>query len=701
MDFPMKCISIKSFLPRSCGFPKHPLFLFFLFAFTLLYNPSIIYSQDADYYFQLGLELKEQGKLDEAIEAFKKATYKNRKFAEAYHQLALCYMRKPNSNLELALDAIIKARRLDWDNHEYIYTLADINFEKNVLFDARFWLNRILKEEPDDLPALKRHVKYLLRDYSIYKYRTSPSDPYYMFNYAYSLIAKIHRLSDRILELDPGDRETLFNKGFLYYDADNIDGFIEYLERILAENNSDKDANLFMGLAYSGKGEHETALYYYNKALTLMNAEERAAFENTEQINALVDVNYWGNFALLPDADTLRFWDKKDPFYLTDINERRLVHYGRFAEANLRFSAPRKGLEGWQTARGLIWIKYGKPLHIKQSYGGFQNFQTWTYSGLEFYFFAGYYSAWLNNFIFWEDEERLEEKIEDLPEFYQYNPPGELFDFPVDVVNFRGKDDKTKVEIFFGVPVNRVGWESDEYGYYGDLQHGIFVHDNDWNRIVENINTVFPEFGKTEIDTASSKLLIASDRFEIEPGSYSLSVEVSTHNSGNAGVTRDSLFVERFGRDSLQMSDILVASLITLIDEQKLPTRDNITIIGEPRHAFLKNEPFYIYYEVYNLFIVDEQQGNRYKVEYGFRPVDLEILTQIESKNLIRNVPLKPLQADQVWVSSEIRGIGKTDFNILKIDHRISDPGVYEFILMITDIHSRMTTTKATPILIY
>lgn len=695
----MKFILVKSSI-------KKPLIIFCLFALAILYNTSVVYSQDADYYFQLGLELKEQGKLDEAIEAFKKATSKDSKFAEAYHQLALCYLVKPNSNLDRALDAIINARRLEWDNHEYIYTLADIYFEMNALFNARFWLNRILKEEPDDLLALKRHIEYLLRDYSIYQYRTSQGDPYYMFHYADSLLAKVHRLSDRILELDPCDRETLFNKGFLYYDAGDVDGFIEYLERILAENNSDKDANLFMGLAYSEKGEHETALYYYNKALALMSSEERAAFENTEQIDALVDVNYWGNFTLLPDADTLRFWDKKDPFYLTYINERMLIHYGRFAEANLRFSALRKGLEGWQTARGLIWIKYGKPHRISQSYVEFQNIQTWTYRGFEFYFFAGYYSAWSNNYIFeilpeTHPGEYIEKRIESQPEFYEYNPPGVLFNFPVDVVNFRGKDDKTKVEIFFGVPINRVGWESDEYGYYGDVQHGIFVHDNDWNRVVENVNTVFPEFDKTEIDTASSKLLIGSDRFEIEPGSYSLSVEVSTHNSGNAGVTRDSLFVEKFGYDSLQMSDILIASLITLTDEQMPPSRDNITIIGEPRHAFLKNEPFYIYYEVYNLFIIDEQLENKYKVEYGFRKIDPGSLRGIESKNLIRNVPLKPIQADQVWVSSEIRGIGKTDFNILRIDHKISDSGGYELILKITDVHSGMTTIKSTPILIY
>jgi len=693
--------------------------------FTVIYIllallfPISLYAQTAQDYFNQGIELKEQGKIDEAIEAFKKATYKNRKFAEAYHQLALCYLIKPNSNmaLTLAMDAIIEARRADWDNREYIYTLIDIYFAKNFSFDGKFWLNRILKEDPNDLPALKRLAEYSLKEYKIDKYSKARVNR--IFHHIDSLLAQVHRLYDKILELNPNDSETIFNKALFYFDDGDIDTFIEYLENILLANDYDKDAYLYLGLAYSEKGEHETASYYYNKALSLMSPEERSVFENPEQIDATIDIDQFGHYKLFPNADTLRFWDKKDPFYLTDINERRFVHYGRVAEANLRFSSPRKGLEGWQTTRGLIWIKYGKPQRISLKYIQFRGgsgplnppiiedwLLRWIYGDFYFIFRAGHYSVRDNNYVFEVIREvqpfgYIKRQIERQPEFYQYNPPGELFDFPVDVVNFRGKDNKTKVEIFFGVPINRVGWESDEYGYYGDLQHGIFVHDNEWNRVVENVNTVFPEFDKTEIDTASSKLLIGSYRFEIEPGSYSLSVEVSTHNSGNACVTRDSLFVEKFGYYSLQMSDILVASLITLTDVQKPPSRDNITIIGEPRHAFLKNEPFYIYYEVYNLFIIDEQQGNRYKVEYGFRKIDPESLREIESKNLIRNVPLKPLQADQVWVSSEIRGIGKTDFNILKIDHRISDPGVYEFILTITDIHSRMTTTKATPILIY
>jgi len=661
--------------------------------------------------------------LDEAIEAFKKAIYKDRKFAEAYHQLALCYLEKPNSNLERAMDAIINARRLDWDNKEYIYTLADIYFAKNFSFDGKFWLNKILKEDPNDLPALKRLADYNLKEYHIYKYRTDKINR--LFHQADSLLARSNRLYDRILELDPNDRETIYNKALIYFDAGDIDTFIEYLENILFKNDYDKDAYLYLGLAYTEKGEHETASYYYEKALSLMSSEERAVFENPVQIDALVDVDYWGNFTLLPDPDTLRFWDKKDPFYLTDINERRFVHYGRVAEANLRFSVPRKGIAGWQTARGLIWIKYGKPQGIILNFIPFTGvwempterpirvelqveewFLRWMYGYFYVNFWAGHYSVRANNFVFeiipeTHPGEYIEKQIERHPEFYEYNPPGVLFNFPVDVVNFRGKDDKTKVEIFFGVPINKVGWESDEYGYYSELQHGIFVHDNEWNRVVENINTIFPEFDKTEIDTTSSKLLIGSDRFEIEPGRYSLSVEVSVYNSGNAGVTRDSLFVEKFGYDSIQMSDILIASLITLTDEEKPPSRDNITIIGEPRHAFLKNEPFYIYYEVYNLFIINEQLENKYKVEYGFRRVEPEVIKQIETKNLIRNVPLKTLQADEVWVSSEMRGIGNTDFNILKIDHRISDPGVYEFVLMITDMNSGMTATKSTPIIIY
>ncbi|KPK89443.1 hypothetical protein AMJ80_09770 [bacterium SM23_31] len=711
----MKSTSIKSFLPRSSVFLKNYLFLFCLFSLTLLCNVSAVYSQDADYYYRTGLTLKDESNIDEAIEAFKKAILKNHKFAEAYYQLALCYLRQTGSNVSLkhATDAIREALFLDRDNREYAFAFADIYAAKNNYDDAKGLIEDILRENPDDVPALKRLAGYTLKEYKSYQYQTGNVNR--LFNYAESLETEVYRLYDLILKLNPYDRETLFNKALIRFDDGDLDTFIELLEKILNANENDsaqRDANLFLGLGYSEKNDYEKSFLHYNKAFSLMSPEERSVFENPEIIDAKIDVNIKGDFELILSADTLHFWDKKDPYYLTEINERKLVHYGRIAEANLRFSVSQKGIPGWRTAMGLIWIKYGKPLTIRQYNNSitFQNIQIWNYKDFSIGFYAGNNAARENNYKFELETgffggprsigSNIESKIARHPEIYEYKPRGELLQIPVNVLNYR-ENNKTEVKIFYGMAINKIKWKPVINRLYGEMQYGIYVHDSDWNRIIEKVDTSIHEYDKSEIDPGSMSLLVSSDKFNINPGNYSISFEVLEPNSGNAGVVRDTISIERFGYDSLQMSDILAAYNIELTDEQKPLSRDNITINGDPQHAFTKDQPIYIYYEVYNLFIMNELGENYYKVEYSFRTIDPETLSRIYLKRLIKNIPFKPREYEGVWVSSEIHGFGRTELQILQIEQNFPDIGVYELVVKITDMISGMTVIKSTPIQIY
>ncbi|MCH8287242.1 hypothetical protein IIB79_12085, partial [candidate division KSB1 bacterium] len=55
----------------------------------------------------------------------------------------------------------------------------------------------------------------------------------------------------------------------------------------------------------------------------------------------------------------------------------------------------------------------------------------------------------------------------------------------------------------------------------------------------------------------------------------------------------------------------------------------------------------------------------------------------------------------ETWVSSDIRGRGPTDFNVLRIDHNLNVTGMNEFKVRVTDIQTGMTVIKSTPIIIY
>ena len=58
-----------------------------------------------------------------------------------------------------------------------------------------------------------------------------------------------------------------------------------------------------------------------------------------------------------------RFWQRRNPRPETNHNEFRWEHYRRFAYANERFAE--RGLAGWKTDRGRIYIVYGPPDEIE------------------------------------------------------------------------------------------------------------------------------------------------------------------------------------------------------------------------------------------------------------------------------------------------------------------------------------------------
>jgi len=62
------------------------------------------------------------------------------------------------------------------------------------------------------------------------------------------------------------------------------------------------------------------------------------------------------------------FWLRRDPTPGTDRNEFRDEYYERVAYANQNFAVD--GVHGWQTDRGLIYIRWGQPDEIQKSASG-------------------------------------------------------------------------------------------------------------------------------------------------------------------------------------------------------------------------------------------------------------------------------------------------------------------------------------------
>ncbi|MFC1554824.1 GWxTD domain-containing protein [candidate division KSB1 bacterium] len=717
-----------------------PLLLVFLF---FLSDLSDLTAQDSIDYIQIGMSLKDSGKYDDAIKAVKKAIGKDRRNAELYFELSQIYrLKKSPASMKRAENALLDANRLDTGNVKYLNALAEVFWERYMYDTAKTVWNRTLKVDPENVDALAGHARYYHRKVNIYKDRITeaflldenivkyqnytygsmitPGDFYAMkYNarppitwesFLEKDVSTSNSFNNKILEIEPLERDALYRQGLLHYDTDDLDGFTETFRKLVSAYPEDKNGNLFMGLACSKTKEYDMAYNYFNKAKALMSDAEKDVFTNIGflKIGGLKDENI--------RSDSSNFWYQRDPVFLTDYNERELEHYCRVAEANLRFSVYRKDIEGWKTARGKILIKYGWPkvrqLHVDLNIPGsgdipvdglaYQKREFWRYEDFTFVFEANYADyenkfrfAIFNGVNFHEMSELIEEEY---PEYYNYEPKGKSIDFPFDAAAFRGDNGRTKLEIYYGVPFNGIVFKKENNLLLGRNTIGVFIHDKNWEKVISDINSIEMEYELSEIDTKSDDISVGLLEYQIDPGSYNLGIELDDSFSDNLGTHRNSILIEKYGFDELQISDIQLARNIEMKSRDMPVLKENLNIIPSPHRMFKTNESIYIYFEIYNLFLDGMPGKSDYTVNYSLKYMDEN---QLQIDDFVRKLIRNSVVDYGISTGFNISGSTRMDPQYLQIDHNLTKPGPYLFMIGVLDKLSGKMVSKEVVIYIY
>ncbi|KPK95927.1 hypothetical protein AMJ80_02870 [bacterium SM23_31] len=765
-----------------------------IFILLSLFFSVSLQAQTAQEYYNQGIELKKQNQIDEAIEAFQKAVEKDRKFAEAYYELALAYqLKKTPAALKRAEDAILEAKKYGDDDVKYLSALALIYEDRLMFPEAKYTLERVLEIEPENIEALggisrihaeeaknmRNRVSYdlnttfnilgieewmrsgekkefaqliideyldycmvypLLWDKNMLKYFNSSSGLYIVPPALEMIKILIGELSwdefvtyedsiaraynNNILEIDPDNRDALYRQGLVYFDSDSLKEFAKLFEKLTEKYTDDKDGHLFLGLAYHRLNDYDKAHKQYETAKGLMSNDERAVFSNVGylKVGGLKETEIRTS-----ESDTSKFWYQRDPLFLTPYSERQLEHYSRVAEANLRFSIPREDIEGWQTDRGKIFIKYGasekrkifanndafdigtvksfkkfyyimfkRDLNI-DFYVDYNKHDYWYYPDFTFMFETGFGDE-KNNYKLGTSmsglnfQEIAEEVETEFPEYYKYEPKGLFIDFPFDVATFRGEKGRTRMEVYYGVPFNKVRFEEEGEYYYGNYEVGLFLHDRNWKRALEDVQDKDLQFEVTAIDTSSDSFTVDQLINHVAPDSYYFAVEMRDLYSDNIGTYRDTLELKEYGYGSLKISDIQLASNIKMLDSLGAVIRENLIIIPNPPRFYRANQPIYIYYEIYNLFM-DAFPGNTdYTVEYSIQYIGEEKYSVVD---YIRRLIVNEKQELGVTTIFTRHGIDRDECSFLCLDHNLTKPGPYQLTLKVTDNIAQKTVEKS------
>jgi len=466
---------------------------------------------------------------------------------------------------------------------------------------------------------------------------------------------------------------------------------IPFLKQLLKLKPDEKEAHLLLGFLLYRIERFDSSYSEYGKAIALMSMTEREDFvlnPSKQFVEPFVDDNL---NKISPDSlkvIIIKYWESRDPLYLTEINERLLEQYARVSYANLRFGVPRLGIKGWESRRGIALIRYGFPEAIVRLRGEMDT-DVWEYPDKTFYFTDEYMNGAFqfgipgitNN---WNKQNILTSQLKrQLPTVYKPEFDGPVIEIPHDIVQFKSSY-RNSTDIYFNYAINLSdGWIKN--GKF-DLDHetGIFFFDKYFTPVFTRRFIQHPVDYNNKIVTDSGPYNVNSLRVHSKPDSGKVSFEIIREIDKAVGTDQKGLVIRNFNKNILEMSDIVLASDIQTNNVKNYPlTRNSVTILPDPVKIFDKNQNTFLYYEVYNLE----------KNSKGFTNFRQNIILQKkEDKGLLGKIfspVLKSIGIDneqkQVSLTSNYQTEDRNSQVYLQLDMSGYEPGNYVLIIKVKD----------------
>ncbi|MEM8486008.1 MAG: GWxTD domain-containing protein [Bacteroidota bacterium] len=440
----------------------------------------------------------------------------------------------------------------------------------------------------------------------------------------------------RALIRDPQNLRAYKHLARLFTTRPNMVALGQMANQMREHIPDDYHTYLFKGYAQHYLENHAIAEEQFQQAMTHMPDSLVAIFADTERLlNEAGLKDKKKNTAFSEDG----FWAFRDPRFLTPENERLTEHYARLVYAELQFSEPKLNLTGWDSERGEIYVRYGKPeLEYYMSNAiaqcgaaTFDQFHIFEYPGFRFVF--GNLWPQLNNYVFYSPCSQVmsgraaigteldyviiaKDNIDEKPDGYEYEAGGKRVTFPYLANAFKGAAGKADVYVPYAVPVETSALKLEQTL---SLHAGAFLLSasdgivNEDHRRVEKV--------KTNDITMFKEASVWIDALQLEaaPGAYDLSVEFETKSGKGQGFDRSTLDVPNFETDKLQLSDLMLAyNVEEALPDETAPSgmfeRNGLIIQAAPWGVFNKQQPLYLYFEAYNLG-QDTNQEAMYEVE--------------------------------------------------------------------------------------
>lgn len=174
----------------------------------------------------------------------------------------------------------------------------------------------------------------------------------------------------------------------------------------------------------------------------------------------------------------------------------------------------------------------------------------------------------------------------------------------------------TDVVFYFAVPLPEMAVERDRARY----RKGLVIYDMEWNEVTrqsEDMGAVVARLPGRARDR-EEWYLVDLFRVRMTPGEYRYALQVDDRVGDGVGVRKGTVRVRRFAPTDLDLSDPVLSAEV--FEGRRAPRfeRYGRTIVPLPGKRFLRSQPLWLYYEVYNLQ-PDPARQLAFRIDYTIR----------------------------------------------------------------------------------
>ncbi|MBI1722924.1 MAG: GWxTD domain-containing protein [Gemmatimonadetes bacterium] len=393
------------------------------------------------------------------------------------------------------------------------------------------------------------------------------------------------------------------------------------------------DGYRILALAAARRGRDSEAAALFDSALARMDSVQRWPYENLSVLLRRAGAARYDSLNPAQRAELRQlYWAVAQPLALDSVNRALVEFYARTTYVDLRWTAPEEEVNGWETDRGLTYIRYGPP-DLWASFAplpfgaelesneesmplrGGQVTTVWAYRRSHARFIFQNQRGYTNARYASEFPMFAREIHEASPVSFDNVPGLATMDTVLaQLAQFRGDRGGTTLAVFGFVPVGRMfgGVELQ----WVPIEVAAFVKDARMRDVARRVAVQTVALGD------GGQLATQTWRFELFPSEqYLLRLEARQQAAERSARAIMGLDLRRFGPGPLALSDLVVADRVAPRDSA--PRRWTDFLIDPSVGRIRRGEPVAFLWELYNLS-ADSAGVGRYRVELAIYARSLE-----------------------------------------------------------------------------